>query len=159
MHRRDVALGIVGVDVPVAPAATTDEPKQRRGLAFAGESRELVDGGDHEGRRQPVDLLVDREDRKALVDRATSGERAASELVAAVHIHSAHGRVGFDLCCGDRRTAPWATLDLQDRQAVRSVLVGFGQLLVGLLEALWAHIGADPQPDAKRFDSPGRLVL
>ena len=60
---------------------------------------------------------------------------------------------------GDRGAAPRAALDLQHRQPVRAVLVGLRELLVGLLEALRADVGADPQPDPERLHAPGRLVL
>ena len=76
----DIAVRIVGVDEAVPVAALADVPEQARGLPLSGEPRELVDGGDDEGRRQPVDLLVHGEDRQASVDRSASanGHSASS---------------------------------------------------------------------------------
>ena len=56
------------MDVAVAGAAPPDVAEQRGGFAFAGQAGELVDGGDDERRCQPVDLLVDGQDRQALAD-------------------------------------------------------------------------------------------
>ncbi len=140
----DVALRVVRVHVAVPSAAAAHVTEQRRRLTLAREAGELVDGRDYEPRGEPVDLLVDGEHRQPLGDRPTFGERAPSEVVAAVDEHPPHRRVGLDLGCGDRGATPRAALDLEHGQPVRSVLVGLGELLVGFLEALWAHIGADP---------------
>ena len=86
----DVARRVVRVHVAVPAAALRDVAEQRGGLALAGQPGELVDGGDDERRRQPVDLLVDGEDRQPLADLAALGERAAGQFVAAVDEHPAH---------------------------------------------------------------------
>ena len=105
--------------VAVAGAALPDVAEQRRGFAFAGQTGELVDGGDDERRCEPVDLLVDGQDRQSFADLAALGERAAGQFVAAVDEHPAHGGVGFDLRGGDRCAAPRAALNLQHGKPVR----------------------------------------
>ena len=76
----DGAAGVIGVDVAMPTAASADVAEQRCGFAFSGQAGELVDGGDDECRRQPVDLLIDGEHRQALGDGAALGEgqRASS---------------------------------------------------------------------------------
>ncbi len=62
-----------------------------RGLALAGQARELVDRGDDERRREPVDLLVHGQDGQPLVDRPPSENGHPAQLVAAVDVDAAAG--------------------------------------------------------------------
>src|SRR5690606_40685959 len=126
-----------------------------RSLALAGKARELVDCRDDERRREPVDLLVDRQDRKPFAAVA-HGERAVTEPVAAVHVDAGGARVTLDvLRTLDRGAAPRAALQLQYRQAVLRVeLRCLLELLLRLLEPLGRHRRPDPEPDPERRGAP-----
>ena len=91
------------VAVPLAPLA--DLAEQRAGVASPGQPGELVDGGDHERGREPVDLLVDGQDRQAL-PAAAPRERAAilALSVRAVDEHAPRRR-RRSAGPGDRRSA------------------------------------------------------
>jgi len=78
------------MDVTVAAAPLAHIAEQRSGFTLAGETCELVDRRDHEGRRESVDLLIDRQDRQAFGDLTALGERAPSQLVAAAVIGVPH---------------------------------------------------------------------
>ena len=139
-------------------AALPDIPEQRRGFTLPGQTCELVDGRDDERRCQPVDLLVDGQDRKTFTDLTAFGERAARKFVTAVDEHPAHTSVGFDLRGGDGCAAPRAALNLQHCKPVRAILVRAGELLVCFLKPLRADVGAHPQPDTERFAAPSGLI-
>ena len=144
------------VAVPVAAAAHVAE--QGRRLTLPGQPGELVHRGDHERRRQPVDLLIHREHRKALSGGPAFGERALRQRIAAEHEHPTQTRIRSEVGRLNPGAAPWAALDLPDRQPVRAAVVDVLQLRVGLLEPLRRYLGADPQADPERLAAPGRRV-
>ena len=154
-----VAVPVVGVDEAVPPAAGRDVPEQRRGLAFAGQPGELVDRGDDERGCEPVDLLVDGEHRQAVLDGAAASERARAQVVTAVDVDPSGGHVDAHGPGVDGGSAPGAALDLQDGEPVAAALGGAAQLLVGLVDPLGRHVGADPEADPERLGSPGRRVV
>jgi len=146
----------------VAPAATTDRtqtatrPSPSRGPSPA----ELVDGGDQQRWRQPVDLLVTVRTGNGLrrPDRLlANGQRA--RLVAAEHVHSPNGRVGLDLRDGDRVPAPmgkrWISRTVKRCDPYSLAC----QLLVSLSTGFGLTSVPTHSPDTERFDSPRRLVL
>src|ERR1035438_4982819 len=78
--------GIVdlGRSEPVPLAEPIDLPEEHLGLALPGHLGELVHSGDQGSRELAVDLLIDDEDRDALVRGLPPAERTLTELVAAV---------------------------------------------------------------------------
>ena len=146
------------MDVAVPSALAAHVAEQGGGLTLTGEPGELVDSRDDERWRHPVDLLVQREHRQLVCDRTALGERAAAQLVPAVHQHPPGRLLCADVPRPDRAAAPRAALHLQRRQPVGTVLVGLLQLLPCFLPPLGADVGTDPQPDPERLAAPGRLI-
>src|SRR5207249_4683053 len=82
-------------------------------LAVPGHLGELVHRGNHEGRQQSIDVFVNDADRQAFAGRATGGEIAATERVAAVGEDAAARRVGLNVVPGtDALAAPGAVRQL-----------------------------------------------
>ena len=151
----------------MASAAAGHMPEERGGVAFAGEAGEFVDGGDDEGWREPVDLLVSGQDRQPVGDVAVAfGEGALTVGVGASH-HDAFRHLGDvthgDVVGGQTQAAPGAVAELEGGEAVTCSAAGVVaqalELLGGLAHAFGGHGGADPQADAEGFAAPGGGVL
>ena len=80
----------------MALAAALHLPEQRLHAALPRHPRELVDGRDHERRKQPVDLLVDHDDRQALAGAVAQRERALARRVGAAQQRPAARTVDGD---------------------------------------------------------------
>src|SRR5215472_19309174 len=81
-----VAAGVVNLGRPesVPLADTIDLPEEHLGLALPGHLGELVHRGDQERGELAVDLLIDDQDRDALVRGLPPAEGTLTELVPAV---------------------------------------------------------------------------
>ena len=152
--------------IAVALAAAGDVPEQRGGVPLAGQAGELVHGGDDEGRREAVDLLIGGQDRQAVGHVAVAlGEGALAELVGAAHDDAVGARADGaddDVIGTQGQAAPGAVAQLEGGEAVPRPAVALAQaleLLLGLLDPFGGHGGADPQADAEGLGPPGGGVL
>ena len=146
----------VGVAVAVALAAALDPAEQVGQRPVPRQLGELVDGGDHQGREQPVDLRVDGDDRYPLAGGAGRRERALPGL-AAIHQEPGGGRVVLAVVAGvDRPPAPRAVAQLEGRGRGLPPLAAEALALHPLL-GVFVLVGGDrtadphPQPEGRAF--------
>src|SRR5690242_19166873 len=98
--------------VAVPFAALGDSAEQCCCFTFPGELRELVDSGDHQRRRESVDLLINDQDRQPFLVRRQ--QKAASLTERAFRLWADHQRAPVDGLNGDvtpgldAGAAPWA---------------------------------------------------
>ena len=148
---RSVAPVEVGVPVSVPLAAGFDAPEQRAGRAVPGKLRELVDGPDQERGGEPVDLLVDGNDRDAFA-LAVPGREGAIPVLAEDEKPLEDAVVPAGGLGVDRVPAPRAVGELQRR--CRSVVVaaqpGVRGELRRVARGVWRHRPADPHAEPAR---------
>ena len=143
----------VGVAVAVALAAALHPAEQVGQRAVPRQLGELVDGGDHQGREQPVDLRVDGDDGQPLAGSAGRRERALPG--AAEHQEPGGGRVVLAVVARvDGPPAPRAVAQLEGRgrglAAVAAEALALHPVL-GVLVLVGGDRPADPhaQPEGR----------
>ena len=153
---------VVGVHVPVAarsapPRSRTATPASPSRASRANLSTVAMTNAG----RQPVDLLVHREDRQTLGDLRRPWRTGSQPSSSPQYTkHPLALVVGTHVGRADRGAAPRATLDLQHGQpSARTRLRGPLELLVRLLEPLRDYVRADPQPDTERLVPPHPVTL
>ena len=154
--RLDLAARVVGVHVPVQLALLRHVAEERRRLALPRQPGELVDGRDDERGRQPVDLLVHREDRQPFRRSPRPGRTGSRRARRRSTRRPA-------ACSSSARTlaAPIGVPHQGQRWNCSTVSRALGprlrgplELLLRLLVPLRRHVRPNPQPDPERLVPP-----